>query len=661
MQNGMQRGLQSQMGGGNKMLGGGQLNGGGGQMRPVSGAAMPFSAQGGGGRMAGSGYGNASGYGPGSSALGPSMHMGGYAPLGDYNQMPQDYNMNMDYGGMGQSGEAGLGMGRGGWGGESSGLPNYLGGGSMMSSGMPGGGRMPGIMPHGMLGDSDSGAPSGQPSRAIFVNQLPPETTYEELCDAVGAFGSLESIKIIKDKRQAFVNFVDAQDAYQLMVNTGQQILLRGKPVLIHWGKTRPVAREMMQAIRNGATRNLYVSNVPDTVSEVHVASIFSPFGEVESVRLVPKKRAAFINFASVTAAMRARETMHGKLLPAAHDGPPMDAFAKQMLINFTSAQQNCMRARGGRGAPGGWGQGGYDRYDQQRGWSPRMSGGYGGHRSNFQSRRPSASSANSAVPTKSRALYFGSLPDSAGLKELAEVVEPLGVIESLRIVRPKSCGFVNFHDERVAHALLARFTASEEAAPMVGEKKLTVNFAKARPCSAQQLKRITDGARRKILVRFPKAKTSEEVLEVLGHKTELLVHHEMLGTTPAEPAADGAADTEAEAPSGEECTVRLEFCSVSAAIAAKFSLEAIEGDHAVLGVEFLVEPTSITEEELSAIKLPADGAAEAPSAEDGQAEAGGDGEETGTDEAAATITEATEAPEAAPEADDADADKAAE
>ena len=99
----------------------------------------------------------------------------------------------------------------------------------------------------------------------------------------------------------------------------------------------------------------------------------------------------------------------------------------------------------------------------------------------------------------------------------------------------------------------------------------------------------------------------------------------------------------------------------MSAAIAAKFSLEAIEGDHAVLGVEFLVEPTSITEEELSAIKLPADGAAEAPSAEDGQAEAGGDEEETGTDEAAATITEATEAPEAAPEADDADADKAAE
>lgn len=146
--------------------------------------------------------------------------------------------MNMgqvEYGGMGQSGEAGMGMGGGRWGGESSGLPMHLGGGPMMSSGMNPGGRVPGIMPHGMLGgDNDSGAgSSGQPSRAIFVNQLPAETTYEELCDAVGAFGSLESIKIIKDKRQAFINFVDAQDAYQLMVQTGQQILLRVKSTVM--------------------------------------------------------------------------------------------------------------------------------------------------------------------------------------------------------------------------------------------------------------------------------------------------------------------------------------------------------------------------------------------------------------------------------------------
>jgi hypothetical protein len=57
-------------------------------------------------------------------------------------------------------------------------------------------------------------------------------------------------------------------------------------------------------------------------------------------------------------------------------------------------------------------------------------------------------------APSKSRALYFGSLPDTAGLQEIAAIVEPLGVIESVRLVRPKSCAFVNFHKEAVAHAL---------------------------------------------------------------------------------------------------------------------------------------------------------------------------------------------------------------
>ena len=43
-----------------------------------------------------------------------------------------------------------------------------------------------------------------------------------------------------------------------------------------------------------------YVANVAEGLREAQVTAIFAPYGDLESIRLVPKKRAAFINFASI-------------------------------------------------------------------------------------------------------------------------------------------------------------------------------------------------------------------------------------------------------------------------------------------------------------------------------------------------------------------------
>ena len=60
------------------------------------------------------------------------------------------------------------------------------------------------------------------------------------------------------------------------MMATGQQILLQGKPLSLYWAKTRPVHKELWQAIRNGATRNLYVANVPESMTEAQIAAMVS-------------------------------------------------------------------------------------------------------------------------------------------------------------------------------------------------------------------------------------------------------------------------------------------------------------------------------------------------------------------------------------------------
>lgn len=107
----------------------------------------------------------------------------------------------------------------------------------------------------------------------------------------MGAYGNLESINLIVEKRQAFINFIEAGDAYRLMASLGGELQLGGRPLLMTWARTRPVPRDLWSAIRQGATRNLYVANVPESFTEAHVLSMFGPFGELESVRLAQRKQ----------------------------------------------------------------------------------------------------------------------------------------------------------------------------------------------------------------------------------------------------------------------------------------------------------------------------------------------------------------------------------
>ncbi|EOD32005.1 hypothetical protein EMIHUDRAFT_202534 [Emiliania huxleyi CCMP1516] len=305
---------------------------------------------------------------------------------------------------------------------------------------------------------------------------------YGAMRPADGEYGPLESVKIIPDKRHGFVNFVDPADALQLMASTGQQALvpLRGKPTLLQWGKARPGA------------------------SEAALTAVFSPYGELESVRMVPKKRAAFANYTCVASAIQARERLHGRARPApfaeaaaAEAASGVPGSGKPLLINFTSSQQNCMRARNGRPPPG---------------------------------------------------LYFGSLPDSAGLAELASLVERYGVVESMRL--------------DVAVAVLEHLSSDEGRGLLLNGKRLTANYAKARAPTGEQLEQYEGGARRKLRLRFRAAAPSESEVKAALGKAEALVC---------------VGEAEAGGEGGE--ILQVDFASVSAACAAKEVSRGGEGE----------------------------------------------------------------------------------
>ncbi|PVU84993.1 hypothetical protein BB560_007191 [Smittium megazygosporum] len=141
-------------------------------------------------------------------------------------------------------------------------------------------------------------------------------------------------------------------------------------------------------------TRSLWVGSLDIGITPRDLIEYFGKFGRIESLRTLPDKECAFINFMRLEDAMRAHDDMQGSLI-------------KNSIIRV------------------GYGKG----------------EGY------------AISDAQAMQPT--RALWVGNISPSTTPASLRAFFEAFGVVESARILGQKSCGFVNF--ERLEDAVRAK------------------------------------------------------------------------------------------------------------------------------------------------------------------------------------------------------------
>ncbi|KAJ1652214.1 hypothetical protein IWQ61_007396 [Dispira simplex] len=141
-------------------------------------------------------------------------------------------------------------------------------------------------------------------------------------------------------------------------------------------------------------TRSLWVGNADPSLTMADFMGIFSPFGAIESLRLLPDKECAFINFARVEDAIKARETMQNTKIG------------------------NCM---------------------------VRVGFGKGDNYANVD--------AQAMQPT--RAIWVGNISANTSSAALQSVFSAFGPIESARVLTHKNCGFVNF--EKLEDAVRAK------------------------------------------------------------------------------------------------------------------------------------------------------------------------------------------------------------
>lgn len=159
-------------------------------------------------------------------------------------------------------------------------------------------------------------AAGSQMNRTVYLGNIHPETTAEDLCNAIRG-GVLQSIRYMQDKHIAFVTFVDAGSAYTFyQVATYQGMTLNNRRLKIGWGKNSgPLPPALAIAVHSGATRNVYVGNIEDfeNFSEEKLRRDFEEFGDIELINFLKEKGAAFVNFTNIASAIKAIDAVKNR------------------------------------------------------------------------------------------------------------------------------------------------------------------------------------------------------------------------------------------------------------------------------------------------------------------------------------------------------------
>lgn len=193
-----------------------------------------------------------------------------------------------------------------------------------------------------------AGASANVGNRTVYLGGLESGTSEEDVCNAVRG-GMLESVKLLRDRRVCFVTFLRTEDAAAFIARASScGFFVKSKCLKVAWGRNPgPIHPEVMAAVEEGASRNLYIGIVKkddeqkddeneggekdddkkdgkeshedqeDNISsdippEDILRRDFSSFGGIEQINFFEDRRCAFVNFFSIQSCMKAVEAFNG-------------------------------------------------------------------------------------------------------------------------------------------------------------------------------------------------------------------------------------------------------------------------------------------------------------------------------------------------------------
>ncbi|CAG6017815.1 nucleolysin TIAR [Menidia menidia] len=164
----------------------------------------------------------------------------------------------------------------------------------------------------------------------VFVGDLNPEISTEDVRAAFAPFGKISDARVVKDmttgksKGYGFVSFYNKLDAENAIVHMAGQ-WLGGRQIRTNWATRKPPAPKSAQdngskqlkfddVVTQSSPQNctVYCGGIQSGLSEHLMRQTFSPFGQIMEVRVFPEKGYSFIRFSSHDSAAHAIVSVNG-------------------------------------------------------------------------------------------------------------------------------------------------------------------------------------------------------------------------------------------------------------------------------------------------------------------------------------------------------------
>ncbi|KAI8614887.1 hypothetical protein BC830DRAFT_1065035 [Chytriomyces sp. MP71] len=309
------------------------------------------------------------------------------------------------------------------------------------------------------------------PNRTVYIGGVPPGTTYEDILNMV-KFGPIESIKIVEDKNCCFIAFVEAAAASSFHTEfQGKRVLIGDNELKFGWGKPTICPQYIYNDVSNGASRNVYIGSIDETINEEILRAEFEPYGPIDQIRVLPEKHIAFVHLCSVAMAMKAVATLPTKPL---FQGKRVN-YGKDRCGNHLVGGNSGHTMQAGGGMMMGGGMGNMNMMSMasgMMGMGGGMMGGMGG------AGGMTGGDANNVPIAPLRTLYLGGLHPDASSKDILDVVRG-GLVQKLNLLPEKNTAFVTFVDPAAAHNL---FTRGNDNGVVIKGKRVKVGWGKPAP-----------------------------------------------------------------------------------------------------------------------------------------------------------------------------------
>ncbi|XP_077093131.1 nucleolysin TIAR isoform X1 [Siphateles boraxobius] len=164
----------------------------------------------------------------------------------------------------------------------------------------------------------------------VFVGDLSPEITTDDIRAAFAPFGKISDARVVKDmttgksKGYGFVSFYNKLDAENAIVHMGGQ-WLGGRQIRTNWATRKPPAPKSLQensskqlrfdeVVNQSSPQNctVYCGGIQSGLTEHLMRQTFSPFGQIMEIRVFPEKGYSFIRFSSHESAAHAIVSVNG-------------------------------------------------------------------------------------------------------------------------------------------------------------------------------------------------------------------------------------------------------------------------------------------------------------------------------------------------------------